>query len=66
VRLRFSVWTADEGPWMAADFECESSEMDGGTHYEKRAGGRSHRWLALLTAPVFPFGLTYIAEAGCK
>jgi hypothetical protein len=51
---------------MAADFECESSEMDGGTHYEKRAGGRSHRWLALLTAPVFPFGLTYIAEAGCK
>jgi hypothetical protein len=31
--------------------------VDGRAYYEECAGGRGHRWLALLTGPVFGFGL---------
>src|SRR5208282_2625528 len=30
LRLRFSVWEADEGSWLAADDDGEFGEVDGG------------------------------------
>jgi hypothetical protein len=49
VRLRFSVWEAYQGAWMAADFDGEFGEVDGGAYCEECAGGREHGWLALLS-----------------
>src|SRR5580658_4636959 len=47
VRLRFSVWKADQGAWVAADFDGESGEVDGGACGEK-CGGRGYEAVALL------------------
>ena len=44
--MRFPVWKADEGAWMAADDDGESGEMDGGACGEEC--GRRYEAVALL------------------